>query len=336
LKNIYIALIAFFISLGATAQNWMSPIDAKYLKKDPNSFQKFDEARNFLDSWQGQKEILNNASVLLQSVLDKDDEFAPAHREYGRLMLMSSLINSQNLKADKLALSEKSILKSIEIEPEYADSYVLLGHLYTNMRKYDDAEIALKKADVIGTETPWLDLNWADLLLIQGKNLDAIKRYEKVISSKTPNRKAYLSALSGVTDTYYKMGDLNKVNEWYKKQIAYDSQSAWARGNYAGFLLFNYNDVDGAITYAEQALKIMNYGLGKLTLACAYYTKWAQLKDSIVTSKNAQKYFEMAWEIYPYPEAVIKKTQDYPYTKITAAALEKWLVENENNNIISR
>ncbi|MBK8187403.1 MAG: hypothetical protein IPK77_09310 [Cellvibrio sp.] len=328
MNKLFVVLLSIFISVFAVADDWVSPIDKKYSQKNVQLFQIFNEARALLDGWQGQRVLLVNANALLLEVLNKDPNFAPAHREYGRLFIMSGLINSNNIVKENLDVAETSILKSIEIEPAYADSFVLLGHLYTVTKKYSDAEVALKKAEEIGTETPWLDLNWADLLVHQAKYLAAITRYEKVIQSNTANRKAYLSALSGITDVYYNIGDYNKVNDSYKKQIAYDPKSAWVRGNYAGFLLFTFNDVDGAIKNAEQALEIMNYGLGRFTLACALYTKWAQLKSDPVTSTQAQVFFEKAWAIYPNPQAVIDGTRSYPYTKVTAIALENWLLEN--------
>ena len=65
--------------------------------------------------------------------------------------------------------------------------------------------------------------------------------------------------------------------------------------------------------------------MGRFTLGCALYTKWAMLKDNPATTLQAQQYFDEAWATYPYPEKVIEKTQKYSYTKVTSAALNKWL-----------
>ena len=71
----------------AIANEWVSPIDKKYLSKDPELFSKFDQARELLNSWGGQREKLKKADGLLREILEKDAEYAPAYREYGRLVL---------------------------------------------------------------------------------------------------------------------------------------------------------------------------------------------------------------------------------------------------------
>lgn len=319
----YLISITFmFCSVMAFANEWVSPIDKKYLAKNPALFSKFDQTRELLNSWAGQREKLKRADRLLREILEKDSKFAPAYREYGRFYIMAGYVNEDNFRDGSLNPSEASILKSLEIEPDYADSYVLLGHLYTNMKRYDDAEKALQKAEKIGTETPWLQLNWADLLEKRGDYKSAMKRYQYIVKKGTSNRKAYASALSGVTSIHWYMGEYDKANKGYQRELEYSPNNAWTWGNYASYLLFTYDDVDGSIEKGRKAIEIMNYGMGRFTLGCALYTKWAMLKDNPVTKLQAQKYFDEAWAIYPYPKRVIEKTKKYPYTRITSIALQ--------------
>ena len=151
--------------------------DSTYAAKNQKLFADFSRARNILDSWRGQGEKLSEADALLRSVIQQDSNFAPAYREYGRLYVMTGYINYDNFKEGSLSPAEASILKSIEIEPNYADSYVLLGHLYTNMKRYNDAQNALVKAEKIGTNSPWLQVNWGALLIEQEQYEEALKRY---------------------------------------------------------------------------------------------------------------------------------------------------------------
>lgn len=323
-------LAVFFIvfSLTVHADEWISPIDNKYSAKNPELFSKYSRARAILDSWRGQGEKLREADTLLKNVIQTDGNFAPAFREYGRLYIMAGYINYDNFEKGSLNPAEVSILKSIEIEPNYADSYVLLGHLYTNMKRYSDAENALVKAEKIGTNIPWLHLNWADLLIKQKKYEEALKRYQSVLKTGTSNRKAYSSALSGVTTVYRYMGQYGKANDGFKKEIAYEPENAWNWGNYSSFLLFSYNDVDGAIANGQKATSIMDYGMGRFTLACALYTKWALLLQEANKTKEAQQYFDKAWSLYPYPERIIEKTSRYKYTLVTTIELQKWLTSH--------
>ena len=317
-------------------EEWVSPIDLKYKSKNPELFAQYEEARKLLDNWRGQEEYLINANKILNSIIQSDDKYAPAHREFGRLYIMAGYINYDNFREGSLNPAETSILESIKIEPGYADAYVLLGHLYTNMKRYDEARIALAKADYIGTKSPWLNLNWADLYN-KLENYDAAyTRYMKVVSEETSNRKAYSSALSGVTAYFRRMKEYDKANEWYKKQLEYEPESAWNWGNYASFLLYFREDVDGAISNAEKALSIMNYGMGKFTLACAIYTKWAKQLESGNSDKATQALFDKAYSIYPGIDEVIRETSQYKGTKITAEKLSEYIRNKGLTNTTTR
>lgn len=323
MKNIILVILLLVSSSFAFSSEWVSPIDKKYKKKSSVLFKKFSEARDILSSWGGERNKLINADKLLREILTEDPKYAPAYREYGRLYIMAGYIKNQDFKKGSLSPSEKAILQSITIEPNYADSFVLLGHLYTKMRKYTEAEKALTKAEKIGTNIPWLDLNWADLLNRQGKYQKALVRYKKVIKEKTTNKKAYSRALRGITEYYEKVGDKDKIKESYLKRIEFDPMAAWTRGNYSSFLLFYYGDTDEAIKQGEKAIEIMDYGIGRFTLACALYTKWAQLSNSSSNNNKAEKYFKRAKDIYPNIEEVIKKTSKYKTTKTTSVLLSK-------------
>ena len=321
MSKLLVAAITFFLSAFVYAGDWKSPIDTKYENQSPELFQSFIKAREIIDSWRGEGHKVQEANQILSSILEANQSFAPAYREYGRLYMIAGYINHDNFEEGSLNPSEAAILKSIELEPEYADAYVLLGHLYTNMKRYPDAEKALRKAEEIGTEIPWLHLNWADLLKKQRKFDQAMKRYQHIVDTGTSNRKAYLSALSGVTTMHRYFGENDKANEGFLKEIAYQPDDAWIYGNYSSFLLFSMKDVDAAITNGEKALSIMDYGMGRFILGCALYTKWATLKDNPATAQQAQQYFDKAWAIYPHPEKIIAKTRKYPHTKVTALAL---------------
>lgn len=319
----YLITLCFVFSFQVGASEWVSPIDNKYKNRDNELFSKFDRARTILDSWRGQQEKLIEANRLLGEVVEKDAEFAPAYREYGRLILMEGYINNSTFEGGSKASAVSWILKSIEIESDYADSYVLLGHAFTKLKRYDEAKKYLMRAELIGTESPWLYINWADLLKKQKKYNEAMNKYKAVIEKGTENKKAYISALSGIKKIYIKMRKYDEANEYFNKIIKYEPESAWNWGNYSSFLLFTYRDVDGAIKNGEKALSIMNYGMENFTLACALYTKWAILKEQ--ENQIAQVYFDRAYEIYPYIGKVIEKTGKYKYTRITAKSLQKIL-----------
>lgn len=322
MRILLLIVMAGFSSL-TFASDWISPIDKKYQQKNQDLFNKFIKTRDLVSSWRGQNEKLVAADKQLREILEDDSNYAPVYREYGRLYMMAGYINSNKFNEGSLDLSEKSILTAIEIEPNYADAYVLLGHLYTQMKKNKEAQSALERAESIGTKSPWLDLNWANLLVEQGQYNKALQRYINVLAGKTSDKKAYLSALNGLTKVYEVSGDYENAKSYFIKQLEYEPESAWILGNYASFLLFSYGDIEEAIENSKKALKIMSYEMGEFILACALYTKWAVLLDSSTEKNDAQKYFDEAWLIYPYINDVIEKTKSHKHTNVAAKKLQR-------------
>lgn len=332
--RIFLLLLVAVVSLNVYSLEWESKTEIKYKKKNPELYAHYTRAKTLLDSWNGQQNVLIEADGLLKMILGSDDRFAPAYREYGRLYIMAGYVNSVNnisqFQKGSLGPAEQSILTSIEIESEYAESYSLLGHLYTNMRIFTHAKTALKEADRIGTEDPWLDINWATLLLLQGNGEEAFLRYQKVISKKVSNKKAYSGALEGIKNYYESIGDFKNAKDAYKNIIEFDPENAWAWGNYANFLLYRIGDYDEAIKNSEKALEIMNYGVGRLTLACALYTKWAAMSEA--GDKEASAYFEKAFSFYPDIPGIIQATANNPHTEIASTKLADYMNKKIKGN----
>lgn len=298
------------------AQTWISPIDKKYQSSHPELYKKYDEARSHLDSYRGNQEDLIAAKTLLDSVIQNRKDFSPAYREYGRLYIKAGHISSQRFQPGTLSNAESAILESIRLEPNYADAYVLLGHLYTLNKKYKDAEEALNKAGNIGTELPWYHLNYADLLKYQGRMKESLPHYMAVIESDTENKNAYDYALLGVALHYRSTGMYDKADFWYNKLIEFNP-TAWNLGEYTKYLLFWTGDIDKSILYGEKSLSVMNYGLGRFNLACAYYAKWAKS-----SGQDASELFNRAYMLYPDTDRVIQMLSRYPATREAAIKLE--------------
>jgi Tfp pilus assembly protein PilF len=187
------------------------------------------------------------------------------------------------------------------------------------MDRHNDAIVALKKAEKIGATDPWLQNNWADLLIDEGKYEEAAVRYHKVLESKTKNKKAMGSAFEGLTRYYRALGKLDQADEIYRKHIEYEPEAAWHYGNYGQFLLCDKDDYEQSIKQSRNALKIMDYGVGRYFLASALYRKWAQ---SVLSGApdSGQQYFIEAQEIYPNVDEIAADTENCPSLKKIAEA----------------
>ncbi len=98
-----------------------------------------------------------------------------------------------------------------------------------------------------------------------------------MLANKSANPKATAAAFEGLIKFYKRTSQWELADATYQKMIAREPYAAWNYGNYAQFLLCNRDNYEAAINQSKQALNIMNYGVGRQTLAAALYRKWAAL-----------------------------------------------------------
>jgi Tfp pilus assembly protein PilF len=263
---------------------------------------KYKKTVSILDNNRGNDGPLNLARLNLEDILKIYPRYAPAHREMARYYIIDGQINYQKgawkFSPGSLENAEKAIKKAVEIDPDFAEAYVLFGHLYRLMLRPQEAIAALKKAEKLTTSDPWLHNNWADLLMDDRKDDQAASHYEKVLSNPSANRKAKITAFEGLNSYYLNTNNLDKVDMLFKQRIQFDPDGAWGYGNYAQFLLCKKDDYEGAILRSKEALNIMDYGAARYWLSAALYRKWVQ---NVATGKTdiGNKALIEAQQVYP-------------------------------------
>lgn len=248
----------------------------------PEQDQLVSAAKTKLDEWGGQGEMLDEAVGKLRQVLRDNPKHVQAHIEMARYYMKSGYINFRNFEPGALDRAEQEIRLALQADPNSANAYVLLGHVYHNRRRPQQAVEALQRAETIGTDNPWLDLNWADALMEMEQWKTAEERLCKAearfANDKNPPRGAMISLYEKMVFVYEHQGSKEAADGAYRKAIAINPTAAWTHGNYADFLLFRLGNPDAAIEEASKALSLMNYGAARATLAAAQYAKWVQLK----------------------------------------------------------
>ena len=102
------------------------------------------QAQMLIDVSYGRMEMVQQAVAMLGEVLAEDELFAPAYIEHARAVLASNPGggNQQQVMSATLAFIDEAI----RIDPDYADAYVLLGHVRRSLGQYEDASAALERA----------------------------------------------------------------------------------------------------------------------------------------------------------------------------------------------
>jgi Tfp pilus assembly protein PilF len=300
-------------------------------------------AGELLDSWHGEGQLLDQAQQKLTDALKLDPQNYFALKELARFQIMAGYINSRNVRNGRylytvgnyspgtLDAAEALARESIRINPSFAEGYVYLGYIQLEQTKLGEAAKSLTQAEVLGTEDPWLQLNWASLNNARGEFSAAAERWQRVLKSGTSNKKALSSAYGFLIESYKQTGDTNKVVALYKEQIKLRPTNAWLRGEYADYLSATLGRNDEAIEQANAALRVMDYGVGRRILAFAIYRKWADMVAQ-GAGTGAEKYFQTALAIDPQLDQVMA----YGGSEPTGAPLAKALSTKKGVSIDSR
>ena len=290
---------------------WISDIDRKYQHEYPDLFQKTMKVKEDLTIWAGRTELLEDSSAALKEVLDTNPEFAPAYVQTARLYSRLGMLPGGKVSDEALQVMEKILQAALQIEPDYDYAYAQLVYTYRKMENLDEAERFLSLAEATGTKYPLLQHEKAKLLLARGKLTEAIAvaktGYEKY-QHQPDIALAYVETVIACARKLDNGEDL--PDTWYEIAIELKPDMAWPLGNYASFLFYVRSDYALAAEYAEKALEIMDYGMGRFILAAAYYGMWAELDERPGKKDEALAYFQKALSLYPDTGDHLKKFQN--------------------------
>jgi hypothetical protein len=223
-----------------------------------NAADKTEKAKLYINGTS--KEDYKYAGLLLDQAMTLDNNYIPAYLESARLIMRSARYNEmqpseEGIKAIRAA--KKVILAAIKIDPNYADSYVLLGYTEAVLKDYNLAESSFDKAESLGSNNLWLLYNRA--LMFKGLKQEAlaIAEYEKVIGVAPDggdNDRALKRILNVLADKYWAAGMHEKSITTYRQ--LHDLFPGYYSGNvaYIKVAIANGSDQDN-VAYIVDAYK---------------------------------------------------------------------------------
>jgi tetratricopeptide (TPR) repeat protein len=293
----------------------------------------YQDIKQLLDMWNGEQDILDQAKQELDALIARSPNYPPAYKELARYHLKDGTIRGTQgpIEPASLMAAEAALDKAILIDPDYADGYVLFGHLYRLMEQPEKGLEALRKADEIGTDNAWLYLNWADIYTDAGDTRAAMDKYRLVLELETAEINQLHTAYAGIIKYYKSVQNYTEVNKLYKQQIALDPTDAWPKGNYASFLLLYEGEYEASIAYATEAIQLMNYRHARYTLAAALFMKWAVITERENNPDSGMEYLLAAQELHPDLGQIVGEASRYPAIRIIATEANKYLVEKPSS-----
>lgn len=176
-------------------------------KQDKELFLK---TRKTLNDWNGGREKLETGRYMIESFIASRPNFLPIYIEKARMTIMWGFVTGRTEEANRQALEIIEWIR--QKDPGYPKSYVLAGHIFTNLGDYARARKSLEKAETLTNSDPWLYLNWAGLAAAERRFPEVIEYAERGLALAKDNAKALIAALilidkisqvAGAQDTRY-------------------------------------------------------------------------------------------------------------------------------------
>jgi len=309
--------IFFLISGIVQAEQWYSETDLKYKRNSPMLFKKFSIANKLIDQYSTEKRETNLEVPwkILVEIIEEDSNFAPAYVQLARISAKKGISRSKR----GLDYISHFLDKSLSIEPKFAEAHTYYASVYNIRKDFKLMRFHLEKAESIGTNSPWLDINFGRLFMREGHPEKAIKLFEKtILRTDISNRTKYYP--NAELKNYYKSISNSKRALSYADEITkLDPSSAYSWGNAAMILLYDMGEVDKAIKYLIKARKLYSYKMANRALAVAYYSKWAELKSK--APQLANEYYQKGYELQSNIRRITDEITPHPVLAKTLVAL---------------
>lgn len=221
--------------------------DEEILSGDQKS--RFLNIRDSVDNLSGGEKELSILKNRIESFIKDNPTFLPIYIERARHTIILGYTGIKEVgQYDREALAIVEDIK--KKNDQYAKSYVLAGHIHTNLGDYKNAELSLKKAASLGTTDPWLFLNWATLKSFQGDIESALSFSRQGLEFSGTNTKALVYAISTVTDFSSKLGRNSRIN--IDNIVFSRFEDPYKRLEFAGRLMAQYRGRPEILNHAYQ------------------------------------------------------------------------------------
>jgi len=295
----------------------------------------FKEAQKIIDnygrfSW-ADKIQMAAAKNKLETILNRSPGYVAAYIELARYHMKTGKFS------ESLGQSERLLKAALAENDKYADTYVLLGYVYTHQKKYKQANNTFERAQKIGTNNLWLYVNHGELYEKMGNKKGAILEYKKAISKKRKNDRNDLpleAAYNKLIRLYKEDIDKN-VNNWdlvnalHTKKVKVFPGMSCNYISYANDLILYSTDYDKALKQAKKAKRLQCLWHEKVetVLVLSHIMKWYDLLEK--DKKQAERHYHQGLIRLKNMAALITTLA---YTKKTQAVLKK-LVEIKHINL---
>lgn len=191
------------------------------------------------------------AREYLEKVVLEEPERVEVYKQFARIA-MAQQANEQGLRE-----AESHLNTALQIDPQYADGYILRGFVLANLRRFDESESDFRKAESLGVKNLWLWNNWARKQWLQGNKKETLDLYRRTLAGERPtgrNLRARQNAFEFLLIHLEDDLSVDELEALHQQRLReFDSQSCLYT-EYAAFLLRQRHDYPKAILNGHKSL----------------------------------------------------------------------------------
>jgi len=252
----------------------------------------YEEALDVIRSWHGRGSVLDEAADLAKRIPTSDRDYVRAQVLLARVERLRGY-RVRNEHDPKRLNAAHAILDGVEKKaPDLYELHFERASVFEAADGHDKARAELEIAARIDPARLDTDSLLAEIALHENKPDEALRRATRVIVGAT-RKGLVISGYSHLETAYSHVNNYRAADATYRVLIELDPESAWAKGNYAHFLVYR-GEYDKAIDMANAAIKQMDYGMAHVALADAYVGKGFDLLYDRREVERAQEFFEAA------------------------------------------
>jgi tetratricopeptide (TPR) repeat protein len=267
----------------------------------------YDESLNLINQFDGNENQLEMAYKMLVDLAKRNPKSGYPYAALADLKFRLAGLGEGSF-SDAYTLAQRSIT----LDPNIADAYVVVTKVSIEQGRLMDAREAAKKAIALAPNKPEAMFamarateKWAEGGIKEGWSAASQAKYGAPEQLYGESERWYRKAIDTYNDNirksniYFWLGNMlsNKMpadiagaTAAFTKsaELAFDD-SPWSLNDIGIFLIGNTDRYDQAISYFEQALKLKKFDAARLNLGLAEYYKWGDSKRNPEKYKNAQR-----------------------------------------------
>jgi len=284
-------------------------------------------ARDLNDNYYGQPGHLARAAELLQPVMLKKVVPAAAYMEASFLTYQGGHIVSEKFAPGTLELSEYLVDRALAMEPSNVRAISMKTMLLLKARRSEEFVATANRGLKLDPNDLWLNLQMADYYRERKQTQQALKIwdafYDRGPGRDSEQKRAFCYATLKLLDVWGAPNNGGRMREFAARaDAARHPDDAWTLGEISRQFTFA-TLFDDAIAYGKKSLAVMNYGIGRLQLAVAWYGKAAQ-RAQLLRSYDDE--LREARAVGVDPRAVRDwYVHSTPYLQLLLPALDKML-----------